>query len=146
MLSRSGEVVSKDGGERRLLHGQKLNTRITYREVPGNSKTSTKTETTLTALKSPVPLPPSTPPKIFDGGRGRGRGTDIQGLKKRIKAISASFIPQKMNPLYLSLSPLRNRRNWTQSILQKKRTSSTRSGLFGGGAKLHASPARPIWP
>ncbi|EFX83585.1 hypothetical protein DAPPUDRAFT_301617 [Daphnia pulex] len=80
MLSRSREeVVSKDGGERRLLHGQKLNTRITYREVPGNSKTSAKTVTTPTALKSPVPLPPATTPKIFDGGRGRGRGTDIQG-------------------------------------------------------------------
>jgi hypothetical protein len=79
MLSRSEEVVSKDGCERRLLHGQKLNTRITYREVPGNSKTATKTVTTPTALKSPVPLPPATWLKIFDGGRGRGRGTDIQG-------------------------------------------------------------------
>jgi hypothetical protein len=30
---------------------------------------------------------------------------------KNAKAISASFIPKKMNSLYLSLSPLRNRRN-----------------------------------
>jgi hypothetical protein len=55
---------------------------------------------------------------------------DVEGVEvstskdtKNTKAISASFIPQKMNPLYLSLSPLRNRRNRTQSILQKKRTS-----------------------
>jgi hypothetical protein len=103
MLSRSGEVVSKAGGERRLLHGQKCNTRITYREVPGNSKTSTKTVSTPTALKSPVPLPPATTTKIFDGGRGRGRGIDIQGLQKHKGHKRKLFTTE--DELSLSLSP-----------------------------------------